>query len=209
MNLVPTLYLLVSPNTVWLRSCPTKCEALPVGWGKRGRRVIISDEQGDKGQILRGTKTILRNREHEKTNVQFLGEQGNKPIYFRGTREQVPPPPPPPPWYGLKFMWHSDDIHENILNRWFWLNSADWRQQILIKIICLKKEPFHEILVLIAYTSSEGSDEPAHPSCLARAFVPLAQKGGMQKSYFSRMWYVPTYHELAIRLSQGILVPLK
>ena len=64
-----------------------------MGWGKRGRRVIISDEQGDKGQILRGTRTILRNREHEKTNVQFLGEQGNKPIYFRGTREQVPPPP--------------------------------------------------------------------------------------------------------------------
>ena len=24
-----------------------------------------------------------------------LGEQGNKPNYFRGTREQVPPPPPP------------------------------------------------------------------------------------------------------------------
>ena len=23
----------------------------------------------------------------------IMGEQGNKPIYFRGTREQVPPPP--------------------------------------------------------------------------------------------------------------------
>ena len=48
----------------------------PRGWWNRGRRVIISDEQGDKVQILRGTKTILRNREHEKTNVQFLGNRG-------------------------------------------------------------------------------------------------------------------------------------
>ena len=33
-------------------------------------------------------KTILGNREHKKIR---LGEQGNKPNYFRGTREQVPP----------------------------------------------------------------------------------------------------------------------
>ena len=44
----------------------------------------------------RGTKTILGNREHKKTNFRFLG---NKPIYFRGTREKVVPPPPP--WEGL------------------------------------------------------------------------------------------------------------
>ena len=25
----------------------------------------------------------------------IFGEQGNKPIYFRGTREKVVPPPPP------------------------------------------------------------------------------------------------------------------
>ena len=38
-----------------------------------------------------GTKTKLGNREHKKTFFFFiLGEQGNKPIYFRGTREQVP-----------------------------------------------------------------------------------------------------------------------
>ena len=41
----------------------------------------------------RGTKTILGNREHNKTNFRFLG---NKPIYFRGTREKVVSPPPPP-----------------------------------------------------------------------------------------------------------------
>ena len=40
----------------------------------------------------RGTNTILGNREHKKTHFQFWG---NKPIYFRGTREQVSP------WEGL------------------------------------------------------------------------------------------------------------
>ena len=29
-------------------------------------------------------------------------EQGKHPIYFRGTREQVPPHPPP--WEGLKIL---------------------------------------------------------------------------------------------------------
>ena len=29
--------------------------------------------QGNKGQILRGTKTILENREHKKTTYRFLG----------------------------------------------------------------------------------------------------------------------------------------
>ena len=41
----------------------------------------------------RGRKTLLGNREHKKTNYSFFGEQGNKPIYFRGTREQVTPSP--------------------------------------------------------------------------------------------------------------------
>ena len=43
----------------------------------------------------RGTKTILGNREHKKTIFSIFGEQGNEPIYYRGTREQVPP------WEGL------------------------------------------------------------------------------------------------------------
>ena len=37
-----------------------------------------------------GTKTKSGNREHKKTFLFILGEQGNKPIYFRGIREQVP-----------------------------------------------------------------------------------------------------------------------
>ena len=46
-------------------------EALPGVLGNRGKRVFISGEQGNKGQILRGnrgTKTILGNSEHKKTN---------------------------------------------------------------------------------------------------------------------------------------------
>ena len=39
----------------------------------RGNSAFISGEQGNKGQILRRTKTILGNREHKKTNFQFLG----------------------------------------------------------------------------------------------------------------------------------------
>ena len=53
----------------------------------RGKRASISGEQRKKGQILRGTKTILGNREH------VLREQRNKPIYFRGAMEQAPPLP--------------------------------------------------------------------------------------------------------------------
>ena len=72
-------------------------EALPGVLRNRGKGVFISGEQGNNGQILgnRGAKkTILGNREHKK-NKSIFGEQGNKPIYFRETREQVPP------WEGL------------------------------------------------------------------------------------------------------------
>ena len=76
-----------------MRSLPvaeisTYIEALPGVLGNRGNREFISGEQGNKGQILRGTKTILGNREHKKTNFRFLrnrgtsqfisGEQGNR-----------------------------------------------------------------------------------------------------------------------------------
>ena len=36
--------------------------------------------------------------------------------------------------------------------------------------------PVHEILVLIAYASYEGLDEPAHLRSLARAFMARAHK---------------------------------
>ena len=34
-----------------------------------------------------------------------------------------------------------------------------------------RKEPVHKILILMAYESSEGSDEPAHLGRLIRAFA--------------------------------------
>ena len=51
---------------------------------------IYSRGTGNKGQILSGTgyKAILGNMEYKKT---ILGEQGNKPIYFRGTSERLSP----------------------------------------------------------------------------------------------------------------------
>ena len=65
-------------------------EALP---GVLWNRAFISEEQGNKGQILRETKnnTVLENREHKKLIFDFW-PTGNKPNYFRGTREKVPPP---------------------------------------------------------------------------------------------------------------------
>ena len=39
--------------------------------------------------------------------------------------------------------------------------------------------PVHETLVLIVYLCSEGSDIPAYPSSLARAFVPCKHKLGL------------------------------
>ena len=58
-------------------------EALPGVLGNR-KRAFIS----------RGTKTISGTKEHMKINSRFGGGggggQGNKPINFRGTREQVP-----------------------------------------------------------------------------------------------------------------------
>ena len=37
---------------------------------------FISGKQGNKDHLLRGTKTILADREHKKTNFRFLGNRG-------------------------------------------------------------------------------------------------------------------------------------
>ena len=60
-------------------------EALPGVLGNRGTRAFISGEQGNKGQILRGTKTILGKREHRKQIFDFWGteEQAN---LFQGNK---------------------------------------------------------------------------------------------------------------------------
>ena len=69
-------------------------EALQGVLGNRGNKAFISGEQGNKGQILRGTKTILGNREHKKTNFRFwgTGEQAN---IFQGNNGTGTP------WEGL------------------------------------------------------------------------------------------------------------
>ena len=70
-------------------------EALPGVLGNRGTRAFISGEQGNKGQFFRGTG---EQRQYWGTgNIEnkfsIFRDQGSNPIYFRGTREQVPPPP--------------------------------------------------------------------------------------------------------------------
>ena len=70
-----------------------KTEALPGVLGNRGKRVFTSGEQGNKGQILReqGNKYNIGEQGTYENKFSIFGEQENKPIYFRGTREQVPP----------------------------------------------------------------------------------------------------------------------
>ena len=69
-------------------------------FGNRGKRVFILGEQGNKGQILRGTGEQRQywGTENIKKQIFDFWGTGNKPIYFRGTREQIPPPPT---WEGL------------------------------------------------------------------------------------------------------------
>ena len=78
----------------------------PRGFGEQGKRVFISGEQGNKGQILRGTGEQRQywGTENIRKTFDFGGEQGNKPIYFRRTREQVPPPPLGGPQYHYENM---------------------------------------------------------------------------------------------------------
>ena len=65
-------------------------QGLRRGVGKQLKKYIYFKGTEEKRQHLRGTKTILRNRE------QILREQGNKPIYFRGTGT-------PPPLWGFAY----------------------------------------------------------------------------------------------------------
>ena len=48
------------------------------------------------------------------------------------------------------------------------LSSLGSRKQLLLHWI---NEPAHEIMVLITSATSEGSGEPVHPRCLARAIA--------------------------------------
>ena len=52
---------------------------------------FISGEQRKKGQILRRTKTILRNRAYKKTKFEGTSEKNN---LFQRNKETCTPPPP-------------------------------------------------------------------------------------------------------------------
>ena len=72
------LHIVIAPS---LRGCISSLskhasqEALPGVSGNRGKGKGHLF-QGNKDQNLRGTKTILGNREHKKTNFRFLGNRG-------------------------------------------------------------------------------------------------------------------------------------
>ena len=59
--------------------------------GNRGKGHLFQGnrEQRPNFEGNRGTKTLLGNREYIYIKSVF-GQQGNKPIYFRGAMEQVP-----------------------------------------------------------------------------------------------------------------------
>ena len=65
-------------------------EALPGVLGNRGKGHLF---QGNKGQNLRGREEQKNIWEQgtQENKFSIFWEQGNKPSYFRGTREQEPP----------------------------------------------------------------------------------------------------------------------
>ena len=66
-------------------------EALPWVLENRGNRAFISGGIGNKGKILRGTKTIFGNREHKKTNFRFLGKRGTSQFISGEQGNRYPP----------------------------------------------------------------------------------------------------------------------
>ena len=88
--LIPASELKDSDETAWIQSVRLffacykvgylapipNYEALPGFLGNRGNRAFISGEQRSNFEGNMGTKTILGNRDHKKTNFRFLGNRG-------------------------------------------------------------------------------------------------------------------------------------
>ena len=72
---------------------------------------FISGEQRKKGKILRGTDTILGNREYKKTKFEGTEEQAN--LFQRNKETCTPPPPPPPPPEGASHITKSTEYHQS------------------------------------------------------------------------------------------------
>ena len=60
------------------------------GFGEQGKMAFNSGDKRQKGQILRGTETILVNREYKKTK--FEGTEG-QPNLFQRKKETCTPLP--------------------------------------------------------------------------------------------------------------------
>ena len=62
--------------------------------GKKGNYFMGTGEQRLNFEGNRGTKIILGNREHKKTNFQFWGNRGTSQFIPGEQKNRLPPPPP-------------------------------------------------------------------------------------------------------------------
>ena len=65
----------------------------PRGFGEHRNKGIYFKGIGEQRQNFEGNKDNIGEQGTYENNFLIFEEQGNKPIYFRGTREQVPKPP--------------------------------------------------------------------------------------------------------------------
>ena len=74
----------------------------PRGFWEQGKKGIYFrgiGEQMPNFEGNRGTKTILGNREHKKTNFRFLGNRGTSQFILGEQGNRYPPPPMGGPHY--------------------------------------------------------------------------------------------------------------
>ena len=123
----------------------------------------------------RGTEAILGNREHTKSRFCFWGTRP----FFRGNKGTGTPPPhthththPHTHTSGRATIVYKSGVARcgGNLCKPVTMNLAlfAWNSFLFIHSII---GPRQANLVLIAYASSEGSGEPAHPRSLARTFA--------------------------------------
>ena len=83
--------------------------------GTRGKKGIYFRGTGEQRQNFegnRGTKTILGNREHKKTNFRFLGNRGTSQFISGEQGNWYPPPPLGGPQYNI--FYSALNIYNNV-----------------------------------------------------------------------------------------------
>ena len=100
------------------------------GLGEQGTCAFISGEQGNKGLKMRGTGEHRSKNEGNRGPMAILGnienqhfcfwEQGNKAIYFRGTRIYVTSLGRPKKMYVLLNLFQFDEISGNVDQCMWW-----------------------------------------------------------------------------------------